>query len=762
MKRLTTLLLALMLLAFASCKKDPVETNEGEKVRVSCTVTLNDGCKSDFTNLMDNGSVNWSEGKECIYVAIPGATPKIIELEGWADGNPSKLEFEGEAAKDLISDGTEYDIWYFGHSQQLDEPYVELTDGVLTGSIANQSGRLEDLGYCHIAKTKVTAETINGEVVLNLNGTLQNQIAIALLDLNNVSELYGNAIKGTEYKLQYNADTEKYELAVTEGNDASISVESAEGISYVVLFPNETKESKIKCRKGDNTYAYTFHNGIKGNKVYYRTASDGTTAETLTWSKIQEIDGYEYVDLGLPSGLKWATCNVGADNPEDYGNYYAWGETATKSEYTADNSLTYGRQMNDISGNVKYDVAAANWGGSWRMPTKAEIEELLNYCTVDPLSNRPYKLIGPNGNEIIIPTAGGYVESGLAGEGTFGYFWSSTPMSDSNYYAYFFSAGPSTSTLYVPYTFLSNAIPVRPVSGGNFEGPAAQYAFVDTDEVSEITTNSAVCGGNVTTDNGSAVTAKGVCWSTSQNPTIEDNKTTDGTGLGSYTSNLTNLEANTTYYVRAYATNAVGTSYGKQKSFTTLGGYDYNGHEYVDLGLPSGLKWATCNVGADNPEDYGNYYAWGETATKSEYTEDNSLTYGLSISELQAQGIIDGNNNLTPSYDAATANWGGDWRMPTKAEQQELRDNCTWILTTQNGVNGYKVTGTNGNSIFLPAAGDRYGSSLIYAGETGNYWSSTPYESNSNGAYRLFFSSAHRSVDWDTRYRGRSVRPVSE
>ena len=103
-------------------------------------------------------------------------------------------------------------------------------------------------------------------------------------------------------------------------------------------------------------------------------------------------------------------------------------------------------------------------------------------------------------------------------------------------------------------------------------------------------------------------------------------------------------------------------------------------------------------------EEYGDYYAWGETETKSEYTEGNSATYGLSISELQSQGYIDGEGNLNPQYDAATANWGGDWRMPTKAELNELLNNCTWTWTTQNGHKGYKVTGPNGNSIFLPAA----------------------------------------------------------
>ena len=187
-----------------------------------------------------------------------------------------------------------------------------------------------------------------------------------------------------------------------------------------------------------------------------------------------------------------------------------------------------------------------------------------------------------------------------------------------------------------------------------------------------------------------------------------------------------------------------------------------NGHEYVDLGLPSGLKWATCNVGASKPEDYGNYYAWGETATKSEYTEDNSLTYGHSISSLQSQGIIDGNSNLMPQHDAARANWGGDWRMPTRTEMQELIDNCEWEWTAQNGVNGYKVTGPNGNSIFLPAAGYRFGSSLDYAGEYGSYWSSTPAYSDSYHAYDLDFRSSEYSVYCAKRSLGQTVRPVSE
>ena len=280
---------------------------------------------------------------------------------------------------------------------------------------------------------------------------------------------------------------------------------------------------------------------------------------------------------------------------------------------------------------------------------------------------------------------------------------------------------------------------------------------VMTENITNIKTNSSRSGGNVSSDGNGTVTARGICWSTKPNPTISDSKTTDGSGIGSYTSNLSNLASQTTYYVRAYAINEKGTSYGEQKNFTTLD--KYSGHEYVDLGLPSGLLWATCNVGADSPEEYGDYFAWGETTN---YSSLNSATCGLSISQLQSQGYIDGAGNLNPQYDAATANWGGNWRMPTYDEMQELIDNCTWTWTTQNGVSGYNGEGPNGNSIFLPAAGFCSGSSLCYAGSYGDYWSSTPYEYGDLSSYSLCFGDGGQTMNCDGRYYGYCVRPILE
>ncbi|MEE0921901.1 MAG: hypothetical protein U0L47_05340 [Paludibacteraceae bacterium] len=294
---------------------------------------------------------------------------------------------------------------------------------------------------------------------------------------------------------------------------------------------------------------------------------------------------------------------------------------------------------------------------------------------------------------------------------------------------------------------------------------------VTTAIVTQITETSAVASGNVTSDGGAEVTERGVCIATVSNPTTAHIKISAGGGKGSFTCNLTGLQPNTTYYVRAYATNEVGTAYGEKVIFTTKeessipSNGTENGHEYVDLGLS--VKWATCNVGASKPEDYGDYFAWGETTTKSTYNWStykycngsyNSLTKYNTRSDY---GTVDNKTQLDLSDDAARANWGGAWRMPTDAELTELREQCTWSWTTQNGVNGYKVTSkSNGNSIFLPAAGCRYGGSFLDAGNYGYYWSSLLSTDYPRNAYELNFSSSNVSRNGYGRDYGLSVRPV--
>ena len=191
--------------------------------------------------------------------------------------------------------------------------------------------------------------------------------------------------------------------------------------------------------------------------------------------------------------------------------------------------------------------------------------------------------------------------------------------------------------------------------------------------------------------------------------------------------------------------------------------------DWVDLGLPSGTLWATRNVGANSPEDYGDYFAWGETAPKSDYGWIGWCTYMWggcdSIGNLyvtkyntySGYGTVDNKTELDPSDDAACAHYPGG-RMPSLAQIQELCYFCSWQWTTRNGVNGSLVTGPNGNTMFLPAAGNRWADVLEDAGSAGYYWSRTLYSSNSFCAYGLFFGSGEDG--WSGRADGYTVRAV--
>lgn len=183
--------------------------------------------------------------------------------------------------------------------------------------------------------------------------------------------------------------------------------------------------------------------------------------------------------------------------------------------------------------------------------------------------------------------------------------------------------------------------------------------------------------------------------------------------------------------------------------------------EYVNLGLYSGLKWAKCNLGASKPSDYGDYYAWGETTPK---TDCSWATYKWGTeSNITKYNTTDGKTVLDPEDDAATATLGSHWRMPTKDEMYELLDNCTWTWTTQDGKNGYEVKSkTNGNAIFLPAAGFREGSEFDSAGSLGIYWSSSLNELNSHSASPIKFDSGEKGWYYFGRYRyyGYPIRPV--
>lgn len=386
------------------------------------------------------------------------------------------------------------------------------------------------------------------------------------------------------------------------------------------------------------------------------------------------VNGYNYVDLGLPSGTLWATHNLGAYSPDEYGDYYAWAETESRASgfdwesapyYQYMDSLNYfhwGKYNNSDGKTIldsEDDAATMTLGSPWRIPTDDEMKELLNECTWiwgRMKWNKGYKVIGPNGNSIFLPAAGWYNDNVCESENKDGNYWTSVHKSNSeNINAEDFACG-----LYFY---------------AKITGQADDFAR---------------CRGH------------------SIRPVLSP--------------------------------------------------------LYVDLGLS--VKWATCNLGASSPEQYGNYYAWAETQPRTgnewDYNWYNAPycldSYGDSLSKYNG---YDGRTILDAEDDAATVALGAPWRMPTKDEIKELTDRCTWTWTTMNGNNGYEVTGPNGNSIFLPAAGYRDGSSLRYAGTYAHYWSNLYDTSNPDDAYYLLIRSDdyHQPYSYD-RYLGHSIRPV--
>lgn len=322
--------------------------------------------------------------------------------------------------------------------------------------------------------------------------------------------------------------------------------------------------------------------------------------------------------------------------------------------------------------------------------------------------------------------------------------------------------------------------PEAPNNGGNNDGEntSDNDVRVTTYTPQNITQTTVRCGGDVVVTQGIVISELGLCWSTRQNPTVEDAHIYTSNCSGPLVWTLTGLEQGTCYHVRVYALRGLEYYYGEDKSFTTEGNSGngsggWENHTWVDLGLPSGTLWAICNVGANAPEGYGDYFAWGETQTKDNYDWSNyqycighggynTLTKYIDKAEDGYNGVIDNLITLMSSDDAATANWGNDWHTPTKEQWIELFNNTTKSETNQNGVKGTLFTSSNGQSIFMPAAGYRRNSSLYDASSLGNYWSSSLSTFSSSCASYFGFIGDSQVTDANIamRINGLSVRPV--
>lgn len=309
---------------------------------------------------------------------------------------------------------------------------------------------------------------------------------------------------------------------------------------------------------------------------------------------------------------------------------------------------------------------------------------------------------------------------------------------------------------------LGGEIPASPTKEINLD------VIVETLDASSITTNSAVLSGYADgLESAEVLCNLGICYGTVNTPTIENSSyvSSGRKSSGEFSISVSELKPNTTYYYRTRLALDDKHFYGEIQSFTTKEADKPTPGEMIDLGL--NVKWASHNVGASSPEGFGGYYAWGETGEKSVYTDE---TYKYVVDSdgdgffYDEEYIYIGSNINGTQYDVAHVKWGGSWRMPTVKEIRELMEKCSWKRTTYNGVKGQLVTGPNGNSIFLPAAGCRYyGTSVFYVGDNGFYWSATQHESYSYGAYDFYFSSS--GGVWcssNSRFFGCTVRPVSD
>lgn len=623
---------------------------------------------------------------------------------------------------------------------------------------------------------------ISGKLYANYSGTLD--AGVHAFDI--------SAATTQTYILNATIGNRSYSIRmVNTGSGCGSSIKYA-GISDGII-SKQTWDNEFQI--GDNMryigYTYIDGNILESEPVLQSLRESQDIVLAFRLGSIGSLNGHDWVDLGLPSGTCWATCNVGSDTPEGYGNYYAWGETTTKTTYDWNtyrycngsyNTLTkycdnpsdgYNGFTDSLSIlQASDDAVTANWGAGWRIPMHTEMNELINNCIVIWTTQNGvngYLFTGPNGNSIFLPVTGGRYDSIINYASSHGYYWSSSILTGSPSNVWFLRFNSDNYDMGFNYRYYG--LSVRPVC---LNGSSELFTPVTfTGQASNITDTDATLSGNVALDGGLTVTERGFLYGTNSNNLTRTEQS--GSGIGDFTANLTGLTSGTIYYYKTYATNSAGTAVGEVRSFVTAStsyseptGY-VNGYGYVDLGLPSGTKWATCNVGAIIPEGYGDYFAWGETTTKENYNmgtyrycngDYNNLTKYCSNAEYGNNGFTDVHTTLEASDDAATANWGSGWRMPTQTEMNELKNNCTVTWTPQNGVNGYLFTGPNGNSIFFPAAGHRFGSGLSATSSYGSYWSSSLNTSLPFQAWSLSFSSDTYYESNDSRSCGLSVRAV--
>ncbi len=591
------------------------------------------------------------------------------------------------------------------------------------------------------------------------------------------------------------------EVVVTERTNFGLAIEVGETNS--VTMKNEDGEYE----------AYSEDDGIatcevNGNRVFVTGRRNGETTihvlekksnkqyriSVLVYGDGPQVTTPEAVDLGL--SVKWASFNLGATNPEEFGDYYAWGETVPyycsqdpliwrPGKETGYDWQSYKWCMGSSNTFTKYcwassrgykgftdtktildpedDAAHMSLGGKWRMPRDSEFGELLNNCSWEWTSVNGvdgFKVTGPSGASIFFPAAGRRYGTNLNFPGARGYYLSSSldAVDASNAWGmYFFSERAGTGS----YNSRCDGRTIRPVYGD--AAISVSSITLNKTELELPIGGSSTLVATIIPEN---ATDKGVSWSSDNDSvvSVSSSGVVKGLAAGSAVITVTTSDGGKTATCNVTVTVAVP--------------------EAIDLGLPSGLKWASFNLGASRPEEYGDYYAWGET--EPYYVSKDPLIWkkgkagyvwasykwcmGTRYSMTKycsnpdyGSGLVDNRYLLDPEDDAAHVCLGDNWRIPTQSEFAELLDECTWEWTTVNGVYGRMGTGPNGKSIFLPAAGIFNSSGFTDFGWSGFLWSSSldNTENRSDCAFALRYYSD--SMEWNRyfyRIYGFPIRPV--
>lgn len=558
-----------------------------------------------------------------------------------------------------------------------------------------------------------------------------------------------------------------------------------------------TELINVLIGKSEISKNYSIEDFIRDNKLSGTFLYNGELRTYKDGELVNKNNGHEYVDLGL--SVLWASYNVGAKLPEKIGDYFAWGETMPKNNY---DWITYkwiekdGGDWNNIYkytipdnqssvdwiidgkfiGDGKYildmedDAARANWGGDWRMPTNIELNELKEKCSwnwTNIYGVNGYKITGQNGNFIFLPETG-YIlgdKHNNAGEGN---YWTNSideHFSDCAIDLVFNSKKIGTPGLY---DRRRSGLCVRPVCPIDtiISISLADNTYLILDD----NYNKYIHYSIYPTD----VKNKTLVWYSSNTSVAIVSKDGKITAFNDGTCNIT-----------------VAALDGSAKATCKV---IVDRHKYVDLGLS--VKWATCNIGANNPSEFGDYFAWGENKSKSYFDWDN-YKFGKSNSMSKycndpEWGVVDDKLGLELEDDAAHFNWGEAWRIPTNDEWGELIDNCYCEWT--DDYNGLKVLGyiiykaKNDNDkgkeknrmvtpslsssytiidthIFLPAAGNSVANlpdyNLGVYGVYGNYVSSSLDTNLPLQSVNLSFS--HYGIandDVASKCYGRTIRPV--